>query len=167
VGYLPRFMGEGAIWRGVGIGLLAVIALCSVVIAAILIEAHLEIRGITPPLPEVQAINDLSKIPDGPVRIRYVNTASQRSPGQATFGYPAYLVEWSDGRSFLIDAGMDREEATAFGEPIELLLGAEPIEPHGSVAEQLGDAGELIAGAGFTHLHSDHTGGFADLCEAS
>ncbi len=150
--------------RKVGVGVLAIIALGCVLIAAILIEAHLEMRGITPPLPEVAAVASLAAVEGGPVRIRYINTATQRGPDSAVMGFTAYLLEWADGRSFLIDAGMEREEAEVFGEPIELLLGADPIEPHGSVAELMGEAKARVAGAGFTHLHSDHTGGFPGLC---
>lgn len=158
-------MGERVILRRVGVALLSVIAACCVLIAVILTEAHLEMRGITPPLPGLASITQLAEVEGGPIRIRYLNTATQGGPGLSSFGYPAYLIEWADGRSFLVDAGMERSDAEAFGQPIEWLLGTDPIETHGSVAEQLGPAKARISGAAFTHLHSDHTSGFAGLCE--
>ena len=81
-------------------------------------------------------------------------------------GHPVFVIEWDGGRRFLIDAGMTRAEAEAFGKPIESILGSEPIEPHGPVSEQLADAVGSVAGIAFTHLHIDHTEGVGALCEA-
>jgi glyoxylase-like metal-dependent hydrolase (beta-lactamase superfamily II) len=82
-------------------------------------------------------------------------------------GHVAFAIEWADGRIFLVDAGMDREAALAFGAPIERLSGADPIEPRRSVAEALGSAARRVTGIGFTHLHTDHTSGVAALCAAT
>ena len=41
-------MGEGSLAKRIGVGALVVIALCCVVVTAILVEAHIEMRGITP-----------------------------------------------------------------------------------------------------------------------
>ena len=40
-----------------------------------------------------------------------------------TMGHTVFVLEWSDGRIFLVDAGMDPESALAFGRPLELLSG--------------------------------------------
>ena len=135
-------------------------------LAAVLGEAHWEIRGLDPPLPEREELLTLLGVDGGPVRVRYLDTASQPGPGPATIGHPVFVVEWSDGRSFLIDAGMDRESALEFGVLAETAFGSEPIVPHGSVTEQLGDAVARVAGIAFTHLHSDHTNGLLGLCDA-
>jgi len=139
-------------------------------LAALLLEAHWEIRHVDPPLPERAALDALAREADGPVRISYVLTASQSGPTgpgrSGPVGHPAFLIEWADGRAFLVDTGMDREQAVAFGRPMELLLDADPAEAFGSVAEQLGPAGDAIEAVAFTHLHVDHTGGIVSLCAA-
>jgi glyoxylase-like metal-dependent hydrolase (beta-lactamase superfamily II) len=81
--------------------------------------------------------------------------------------HPSFALEWPDGRIFLIDLGMEREAALAFGGPIEWLGGADPIEPHASVAESLGAEAARVAGVAFTHLHTDHTSGISALCRAA
>jgi len=141
--------------------LLAVLAL-----AAVLAEAHLEIRGVGPPIPTRAQLDELLATPGGPVRIRYVNTASQQGSDGRELAHPGFLLEWADGRAFLIDVGMDRPTAVEFGKPMEWLLGAEPAVPHGSVGEQLGEDSRRIEGVAFTHLHFDHTGGMRELCDA-
>lgn len=127
-------------------------------------EAHWEMRGLTPVLPEWDALLALVDVADSPVRVSYVNTATQPGVAGSPLSHPAFVLEWADGRIFLIDTGMDREGARAFGRPFELLFGVEPVEPHASVAEQLGPAAERVRGVAFTHLHVDHTGGLASLC---
>ncbi len=149
------------IFVGIGWVVLGLLA----VLASVLAEAHWEMRGVTPDLPELPAIAGVAEATDGPVRVSYINTATQAGPGPSAVAHPAFLLEWSDGRAFLIDVGMDREGAQAFGRPIEWLMGAEPMEPHGSVSEQLGSAAQQIRAIAFTHLHPDHTGGLAALCE--
>jgi len=79
--------------------------------------------------------------------------------------HPSFVLEWGDGRMFLIDAGMDGESAAAFGRPLEWVSGAEPIEPLGSTADQLGPAAlARVRGIAFTHEHTDHTQGVGELC---
>ena len=126
-----------------------------------LVRAHLQIRAIDPALPEAASLPSTPTGGDGPTSMRVVNTATQG------IAHPAYLLEWPDGRRFMIDAGMDREGAMAFGRPMELAFGASPAVPHGDVAEQIGDAVESIVGVAFTHLHLDHTGGLIPVCRAA
>jgi len=80
--------------------------------------------------------------------------------------HPSFVLEWADGRILLIDLGMTRVGAAAFGTPLETLGGAAPIEPHFSVAERLGAARNRVQALIFTHLHIDHVGGIEDLCAA-
>jgi glyoxylase-like metal-dependent hydrolase (beta-lactamase superfamily II) len=141
---------------GVGFTLSVLVA----VLATVIVEAHWEMRSIDPELPDRPDAIVPTGSTDAPVRISYITTAVQ-SP----VGHPAFLLEWRDGRAFLIDTGMDREGALAFGESMEWLMGADPIEPHGSVVEQLGSEARRIRAVAFTHLHSDHTGGLASLCQ--
>jgi len=135
--------------------------------ALLLVEAHLEIRGIEPALPTAREVMAFEADPEGPVRIAYLNSASQAMPGGREGVYPSFVLEWGDGRLFLIDVGMDRPGARAFGRPLEWLVGAEPAVAHGSAAEQLATAAPRVAGVAFTHLHTDHTGGMRELCEAA
>jgi len=152
--------------RRVVLGAAVILAVLICGAAGFLLEAHWEMRDIAPPLPELATLDARTRVSGAPVRVSYVNTATQRSTGPAAIGHPGFLLEWSDGRVFLIDVGMTPEQAVAFGRPMEWLLGAEPTETHGSLAEQLGSAVRRIEGVGFTHLHNDHTGGLASLCEA-
>jgi glyoxylase-like metal-dependent hydrolase (beta-lactamase superfamily II) len=141
---------------------LGLVLLLLVVAAAIPLGlAHVQIRSIDPAIPPVSEIARLRPSGPGPVSIRWINTASQR------IQHPAYFIEWADGRVFLLDAGMDREQARDFGAPMEVALGAGPIETHGSVAEQIGkEAVDAIDAIAFTHLHLDHTGGLIPICRA-
>ena len=156
------------------------IALALALAAGGLVAAHLEMRGLDPPLPTLDALRELAADPDLPVRISYWNTASQPMPRSQVLdrsldpqpaepyvmSHPAFVLEWAGGRRLVVDTGMDRASALAFGRPIEW-LGAAPIEPHGSLAEALGPtlAGREI-GLVFTHLHTDHTSGVGPLCAA-
>lgn len=151
------------ILMGMGLVLLALFG----VGAAFLLEAHWEIRRLAPVLPDDAALAAVAATAGGPVRVRYVVTASQGMPGGGRGAHSVFLVEWPDGRLFAIDAGMDREQAIAFGKPIEALLDAQSIEPQGSLGEQLGAEAKRIRGVAFTHLHVDHTGGLATICGAA
>jgi glyoxylase-like metal-dependent hydrolase (beta-lactamase superfamily II) len=118
-------------------------------------------------------------IADAPRRLWVINTASQAMPRAAVLAsdrdanatqpyvmsYPAFVLEWKDGRLLLVDTGMTRDGARAFGKPIEWLGGADAIVPHGSAADVLGEAAARVKGIVFTHLHTDHVGGIADLCQ--
>lgn len=152
----------GTVARVVGWGLLGLL----VILLGFLLEAHWEIRRLPPRLPERTALAEATAGEGGPVRVSWLNTATQRSPGTPPVGHPVFLLEWADGRMFALDTGMDREGAEAFGRVMERLIDAEPIAFHGSVAEQLGPAVSRLRGVAFTHLHNDHTGGLASLCDA-
>jgi glyoxylase-like metal-dependent hydrolase (beta-lactamase superfamily II) len=160
------------------LGLAGGLAALGVVLAgALLTCAHLEMRGLGGPLP---TSFDALEGTDLPVSLLAVNTARQRLPRSQVLdpardptpgapyemGHPAFLLRWADGRALLIDTGMDRAAARDFGATLEL-VGADPIEPLGDVAEQLGGAipaGRL--GLVLTHLHTDHTQGLGPLCAA-
>lgn len=117
---------------------------------------------------------------DLPVRLEVVDTASQPVPRRRVLdaardpvpdapyvmSHPAFVLGWADGRRLVVDAGMDRAGALAFGRPLEW-LGAGPIVPHASLAERVAphlDAGPL--GLVPTHLHTDHVGGVLAWCAA-
>lgn len=146
-----------------------------------LLLAHREIDALDPPLPSLVALRAFAAAPDLPTQLAVVDTASQEMPralvldpsrdprpgARYVMSHPAVVLIWADGRRLLVDAGMDRAGALAFGRPIEW-LGGQPIEPHASLAERIGGtlarAGPL--GIVFTHLHTDHVGGVAALCAA-
>jgi glyoxylase-like metal-dependent hydrolase (beta-lactamase superfamily II) len=79
--------------------------------------------------------------------------------------HPSFALAWPDGHLLLVDLGMDRDAALAFGRPIEW-LGAEPAEFLSGAASALGPAAERVAGVIFTHLHTDHVEGVLALCAA-
>ena len=163
--------------RRILLGLLALTTLGVVVVAVVLIQAHLTINELHPPLPDAKQIFQAPVQGELPIKLYVVHTAQQKSPRSGVLdstldpnseqpyvmAYPAFVLEWPDGRLFLIDTGLTPEEAIAFGAPLEW-LGADPIAPLGSVGEQLGSARQRVAGAAFTHLHQDHTSGLESLC---
>ena len=166
--------------RGVARGLGALLALALLVALAGLVAAHREMESLDPPLPTLDALRALAADAELPARVSYWNTASQPMPRSQVLersrdphpgepyvmSHPAFVLEWADGRVLLVDTGMDRAAALAFGRPIEW-LGAAPIEPHASLAEVLGPAlARGPFGLVFTHLHTDHTSGVAAFCAA-
>lgn len=157
---------------------LLIVVLAGAVATTGLVMAHLAIRRERPPLPEPRVVASAPVPPDAPVAVRYLNTArqpmarasvldSRRDPtpdAAYVMGHPSIVLEWGDGRLALIDAGMTREAALAFGRPMQW-LGAAPIEALGSVGEQLGPARARVRAILFTHLHTDHTEGIQSLCD--
>jgi glyoxylase-like metal-dependent hydrolase (beta-lactamase superfamily II) len=137
-----------------------------IVLAMILVPAHLQIRGVDPPLPEVAALLESVDVPNGPTRVRYVNSATQGTSDGREMGHIAFVLDWEDGRRFVIDVGMEPEVAIEFGRPLEFLLGSDPAKPHGAVAEQMGAGVAAVRGLAFTHLHHDHTQGIVAFCRA-
>ena len=101
----------------------AVVGVVLVGALLVLLQAHWEIRSIHPgaagPVPRSTRRWRAKIIP---VRIGYVLTAEQSTPGRR-IGHPAFLIEWRDGRMLSIDAGMTRDGAVSFGKPFELLGG--------------------------------------------
>jgi glyoxylase-like metal-dependent hydrolase (beta-lactamase superfamily II) len=156
----------------------ALVGLASAFVAGGLFLAGWAIRALEPELPSVDAILAFDPAADLPVGISWLNTASQKMPrsavldpaqdptpdAQYVMSHAVFVLEWSDGRIFLVDAGMDPESAVAFGKPIELFSGAEAMKPLGSMAEKLGLSLRRVGGIAFTHEHTDHTTGVAALC---
>jgi len=151
-----------------------------VILGSGLVWAHLSIRQERAPLPTLDQIRASAPAEgDVPVGLSIINTASQpmarsgvldahRDPHPDepyVMSHPSFVLQWADGRRLLIDVGMTPEQAIAFGKPIEL-LGGKPTEPHGAVADQLGDAKQQVQGVVFTHTHTDHVGGIGALCAA-
>jgi len=131
----------------------------------VLVPPHLQIRRIEPPLPTAAQLRGLLEVTNGPTSVSYVDTAVHEFPGR-TLGHTVVLIEWADGRMFMIDASMDRPAADEFHETIEILWGEGQGTYSGNIAEILGDDIGRVAGVGFTHLHIDHTQGVAAFCSA-
>lgn len=138
------------------------------------------IVALAPPLPSAQEVLAYDAAADLPVRLSWLNTASQPMPRSGVIepsvdptpkspyvmSHPAFVLEWPDGRVFLVDLGMDPPAAESFGKPLEWLGGAEPMRPIAATAAQLGERLERVAGVAFTHEHTDHTEGATELCRA-
>jgi len=160
------------------LGLAALLASALAAAVIVLLLDKRAINGISPALPTADEVLAFDPNADLPVKLSWLNTASQpmrRSlvldpsldatpDAPYVMSHPSFVFEWADGRIFLVDLGMDRAAAEAFGRPFELLVGAQKIQPLGSVAERLGDALARVKGVAFTHAHQDHTEGVADLC---
>ena len=164
--------------RKILVALLALVVLVIAFVGGGLYLAKRAIRALDPPLPSAAEIVAFDPAADLPVRLSWLNTARQVMPRSSVLeasldptpgapyemSHPSFVLEWADGRIFLIDAGMDHDAAVSFGKPIEALSGGAPIEPLGSAAEKLGAALPRVAGIAFTHEHTDHTEGVSELC---
>lgn len=150
--------------RNVVLSVLGFVLVSCVVMLVATVPARWQIRHIAPELPDWAALDAALDQPDGPVSLAYINTASQVTM-LGELGHPAIVLDWPDGRRFLIDTGMPPEQAQAFGRPMEL-LGGGPTMTFGAVDTQLGTAVQSVKGIAFTHLHSDHTAGLPGICAA-
>jgi glyoxylase-like metal-dependent hydrolase (beta-lactamase superfamily II) len=160
--------------------LLAAVALAAAAAATGLLLAHREIRSIDPALPDFAALEALAAESDLPTRVSFWNTASQPAPRSSVLepsrdpdpdqpyvmSHPAFAVEWADGRTLLVDVGMEPEDAVAFGRLIEI-AGGGAVVAHGGLAARIGPwLGARPLAIAFTHLHTDHVGGVVALCRA-
>jgi len=161
--------------RWLGLALAALVAFAAVGLAL----AHREIRARDPELPSDAEVLALAEAPGGPSGLAAHETASQPMPraqvldlGQDpdsaqpyVMSHPSFALAWPDGRLLLVDLGMEREAALAFGRPLEW-VGAGPAAFASGAASALGPAADRVAGALFTHLHTDHVEGVLALCAA-
>ncbi|HEY8516103.1 MAG TPA: MBL fold metallo-hydrolase [Candidatus Binatia bacterium] len=165
------------------IGVAALLALAVLALGAVLVQAHRAIDRERAPLPTADDLARFRAEPASalPVRLWWVETASQRMPRTAVLepnedptparpyvmSHPAFVLEWADGRVLLIDAGMRREPALEFGRQIEWLGGARPLVARGAIGAVLGPSAARVRGIVFTHLHTDHVDGVLSLCAAA
>lgn len=143
--------------------ILGLISLAVLGLAIFLVPPHLQILGIEPDLPNEQALRDLMTTEDGPIAVHYVLTASQDVRGR-DLGHISFVIEWTNGNLFLIDAGMDETGAAEFADLMRGLSGGGEAKFFGPVGAQLGSALDRVKGIGFTHLHIDHTQGVTAFC---
>jgi len=146
--------------------LLGIVLLSVLGLGALLLPAHWQIGSVSvqiPPATELDSVLDSISAEDYPGDIYFINTA-QQSTMWGKLGHVGVLIQWPDGKSFLIDTGMNEAEAAAFGRPLEF-LGSGATETFGSLEKQLGTAVNRIGGIGFTHLHQDHVASIARLCK--
>ena len=165
--------------RRLWLGALALLALGATAAAVGLALAHLEMRGRDPALPSDAEVLALAGAADAPSAVAWQLTSSQPlSRGQVldpaqdpdpsapyVMSHPSFALAWPDGRLLLVDLGMEREAALAFGRPLEW-LGGEPAAFHEGAARALGPAAARVGAVLFTHLHSDHVEGVLALCAA-
>jgi glyoxylase-like metal-dependent hydrolase (beta-lactamase superfamily II) len=158
-----------------------VVVLLLLVVAAIaggLIWTHMVVERARGPLPLVSDLLDIEKASDLPVKVSVIETAQQPMPRSAVLDpgrdprpdapyqmtHPSFVLEWSDGRLLLVDAGMTQPKAIEFGDLLQRFGGAGTITPLKSAAGTLGPAAARVQGIVFTHLHIDHTDGLRELC---
>ena len=142
----------------------SILALLVAAALAFLVPPHLQVRAVRSTLPDVQQLQALAAVRDGPQAVSYVLTSRQAVPGGA-LGHLSTVIEYEDGRLFVIDAGMDRAAALAFGDTVKSLgVTEDDADFVATLADALGPRGADVAGMGFTHLHIDHTQGVEDFC---
>jgi glyoxylase-like metal-dependent hydrolase (beta-lactamase superfamily II) len=148
------------------VGLVALVLLVAVVaLLVFLVPPHLQIARVEPPLPTAAELRELVGVDGGPVAVHYLVTSSQDTP-QGTLGHNVFLIEWPNGDLVMLDAGMDHATATEFSGTVQRLFGGGPAQIHGTVRELLGPGVGRVRAVAFTHLHTDHTQGLTDFCEA-
>ncbi|MFT6407355.1 MAG: glyoxylase-like metal-dependent hydrolase (beta-lactamase superfamily II) [Arenicella sp.] len=143
--------------------LIGVLFLLGIVIAAILLPAHIQVRSVTPALPSNSELLALRGT-FGPDKVSYIITSSQQLE-RGQISHISIVVEWSNGKRFLIDTGMSKREAESFAKLLKKMdSSAGSVTVYSTVSETLGSEINDIAGVGFTHLHSDHTQGIENFC---
>lgn len=139
------------------------LALGVLALAFILVPPHLQIRDVSPALPTKADLENLKGNADGPVKISYISTATQKLGGNVV-GHSTFVVEWEDGKILLIDLGMDKKVAVEFGKLFEKIAGADQAVSHGTLPDFLGDDINRVKGVALTHLHLDHVQGVEPFC---
>ena len=142
-------------------GLLTLLLLA---LAVFLVPPHLQIGKVEPALPEDTALEALLVAENGPVRLSYINTSTVQF-GDGALGHTVFLAEWENGKTFMIDAGMDEVQAQEFADLLAKLGRGGELEIHGTLPGLMGDATRDVTGVGFTHLHIDHSQGIVPFCE--
>jgi glyoxylase-like metal-dependent hydrolase (beta-lactamase superfamily II) len=141
--------------------------------------AHREIRSRDPALPSDAEVLALAAAADRPQTLAWHETSRQpmtraqvldpdldaHSAEPYVMSHPSFALAWPDGRLLLVDLGMERDAALAFGRPLEW-VGAGPAVFLSGAAQALGPAAARVAGVVFSHLHSDHVEGVLALCAA-
>ena len=148
------------------LALSGLLLLAACVVAAVgLARAHRAIAREGDPLPALDEVAALRSFRgDAPVELSRINTSSQALGDGGLLGHPSFVLGWRDGRILLIDLGMTRAGAAAFGVPLEWALNARPAVFHVSAASGLGAAARRVRGVVFTHLHTDHVEGVREMC---
>jgi len=143
--------------------LTVVIGLGLVIGGIILVPPHLQIRKVEPALPSLAEVQQLLSVDNKPVRISAMQN-STKPVAVGVGGNAVFVIEWDDGRMFMVDAGMDKDAAIAFAKQTALLGGAGPLEYRMPVDQALGERIKNVDGVGFTHLHIDHVQGLSTFC---
>lgn len=126
--------------------------------------SHWSLRQLAAPLPSIEEVLKRSEVSDGPISISYITTATIDDSQRGEIVFPSFVLEWGDGRRFLVDLGMDESGAVAYFNKMGWQYNGDAIESHGSVGEQLNSAYPSIYGIGVTHLHPDHVQGIESFC---
>jgi len=142
-----------------------ILAVAAGALAVHIVPAHLQIRTVHPRLPGADELRTLLRSTDGPEALQWLTTAAQPLD-RGTIAHSVFLARWPDGRLFEVDAGMDKEQAIAFGELLEIMSSGGAVATYGTVPDQIGATIARVRGLGFTHLHIDHTQGIKAVCAA-
>lgn len=149
---------------GIGLSIFSLLFLFCIVIFG-LGHAYWSIHQPAAPLPSNKELTNLLKINDGPTSIHYLTTATVQDKKRGEIVYPSFVIQWADGRRFLIDIGMDNKGALDFFQKMAWQYDSEGIQSHGSTKQQLGQSSVSVSGMAFTHLHTDHMQGIQSYCQ--
>ena len=145
--------------------ILVLVVLGLILLSLFLGAAHLQVRSVAPELPsESELLSLLNE--SGPIKVGYILTSSQ-TLARGKISHTSIVLEWADGRLFMIDAGMDEVAAKDFASLLKKIdSSASDGNTLGTVASFLGRDIERVQGVGFTHLHIDHTQGVDVFCQS-
>ena len=143
----------------------AMVGLAGLFLLAVILRAHWQTDKINPLLPTLEQMQKFANQGQGPVAVYYLNSSTQMR-AVTPLGHNSFILEWADGRLFVIDLGMDEEEADAFAKLLDRLGRGGPLEIKGSLAKLMGENIRDVAGVGLTHLHIDHGQGVVSFCAA-
>ncbi len=102
---------------------ISVLILTAVVLAAVLLPAHFQVRSVAPPLPENSELLALRGA-NSPNKVSYIITSSQPLE-RGQISHISIVIEWANGKRFLIDTGMSRREAKNFADLLKKLDSSE------------------------------------------
>ena len=142
------------------------VALALFVAAYVLVSAHIQVRCVSSPLPSSDELYRSVQSLNGPVDVRYIITSSQ-TLARGDISHISIIIEWANGKRFVIDTGMDAAQAEGFAKLMSKIdASAGEVTIYGTISELLGSSIVDVDGVGFTHLHIDHTQGISDFCKA-
>ncbi len=141
----------------------ACLLIALLIVGALLLPAHIQVRGVEPALPSASEFRSLLAVDDAPVSVRYITTSTQRLV-PISLSHNSVVIRWANGDVVMLDAGMDEAAAMDFGDLMLAMMEGEKPIVRGTISGLMGGDIYHVKAVGFTHLHMDHTQGLVNFC---